>query len=72
MDRQSKRVQTTKLKQGNKDEEEKGQAKRMLDLFSGTGSVGDEFRRQGFQDVSIDIDPRCEPNHIVDVLNYKY
>ena len=45
---------------------------RMLDLFSGSGSVGDEFRRQGFQVTSVDNDATCEPTHVVDVLSWDY
>jgi len=46
--------------------------KRMLDLFSGTRSVGAEFQRHGYEVVSVDLDPRCEPTHQVDVLRWKY
>ena len=44
----------------------------MLDLFSGTGSVGDEFRRQGFEVISVDNNEEFQPTHLQDVLTWKY
>ena len=46
--------------------------RRVLELFSGTGSVGNEFVLHGFEVVSVDVDPKCEPTHTVDVLEWDY
>ena len=46
--------------------------KRMLDLFSGTGSVGDVFRTEGFEVVSVDSEPKMFPDIVVNVLNWDY
>lgn len=47
---------------------------RVLDLFSGTGSVGDTLRRlaPGVEVVSVDIDPRFSPTIVADVLEMDY
>ena len=45
---------------------------RMLDLFSGTGSVGEIFRQEGYEVVSVDINPRANPDIRVDVLEWRY
>ena len=46
--------------------------KRMLDLFSGTGSVGEAFKAMGFEVFSVDIDPRNSPTITVDVTVWQY
>jgi hypothetical protein len=43
---------------------------RLLELFSGTGSVGRAFRRAGYEVVSLDVDPRAKPTICVDVLEW--
>ena len=50
------------------------QKPRMLDLFSGTGSVGKAFEERGFEVISVDIDPQFKPTIVADVLawNYRY
>lgn len=45
---------------------------RLLDLFSGTGSVGEVYRREGYEVVSVDNDPGWKPTHTVDVLLWEY
>ena len=40
---------------------------RMLDLFSGTGSVGAYFRGIGYEVVSVDVERRYEPDIIADI-----
>ena len=46
--------------------------KRMLDLFSGTGSVGDAFRREGYDVVSVDNNPKYQPTIVADILAWDY
>jgi hypothetical protein len=43
---------------------------RLLELFSGTGSVGRAFRRAGYEVVSLDINPRAKPTICADVLTW--
>ena len=45
---------------------------KMLDLFSGTGSVGARFLRQGYDVVSVDIRGSECPTHCVDILRWCY
>ena len=44
----------------------------MLDLFSGTGSVAEAFRRKGFRTFTVDSDARVHPDYKVDVLTWDY
>ena len=44
----------------------------MLDLFSGTGSVGSRFVDQGYEVVSVDIRASEHPTVCVDVLRWKF
>ena len=46
--------------------------KRMLDLFSGTGIVGETFAKLGYLVYSVDIDPRLHPSIVVDVTVWQY
>ena len=41
----------------------------LLELFSGTGSVGKAFRARGRAAFSVDIDPAAEPTLVADVLD---
>ena len=43
-----------------------------LDLFSGTGSVGDRLRELGYDVVSLDIDPNRRPTIVTNVLAWEY
>ena len=45
---------------------------RMLDLFCGTGSVGDVFRGLGYDVISVDFDPRRGPSLVVDIGVWQY
>jgi site-specific DNA-cytosine methylase len=46
--------------------------RRALDLFSGTGSVGDRLRELGYEVVSLDISPACRPTIVADILNWQF
>lgn len=52
----------------------KGYAKEMLliELFSGTGSVGKVARRRGWKVISVDSDPAHKPTYVADVLRLPY
>ena len=45
---------------------------RVLDLFSGTGSVAAVFRRQGYEVTTVDQDPKMKADVQVDILAWKY
>ena len=48
------------------------QRPRCLEFFSGTGSIGRAFERQGWEVVNLDIDPKFGPDVCVDVLYWDY
>lgn len=41
-------------------------------MFSGTGSVGSQLRKWGFQVISVDKNPRDKPDHCIDILQWDY
>ena len=41
----------------------------LLELFSGTGSVGRAFRARGWEVFSVDLDAGCKPTLVADVLS---
>ena len=46
------------------------QRKFLLELFSGTGSVGAPWREAGHRLVSVDLDPRYNPEVCEDILKW--
>ena len=45
---------------------------RLLELFSGTGSIGDAFREEGWEVVSLDINPKSKATIITDIRTWNY
>jgi hypothetical protein len=45
---------------------------RLLELFSGTGSVGKPFRDNGWNVISVDLDKRYNPEIQTDILTWDY
>jgi hypothetical protein len=45
---------------------------RVLELFSGTGSIGRAFEKLGWTVTSLDINPKFEPTHVADILLWDY
>ena len=46
--------------------------KRMLDLFSGTGSAAAIFQQRGFQVTTLDLDPKWQADIQVNILEWEY
>ena len=44
---------------------------RLLELFSGTGSVGRAFAELGWEVISLDLDPKAEPTICADVCSWE-
>ena len=45
---------------------------RLLNLFSGTGSVSKPWRAAGHEVFDVDVDPRFSPEHCGDILQWDY
>ena len=45
---------------------------RVLELFSGTGSIGRAFKSLGWTVTSLDINPKTEATHVVDILSWNF
>ena len=45
---------------------------RLLELFSGTGPIGNIFRSRGWEVISIDSDPKMRPTLVVDIGSFEY
>ena len=46
--------------------------KKMLDLFSGTGTVGKVLEEQGYHVTSLDHDPKFHPTILTDIMEWDY
>ena len=44
----------------------------LLELFSGTKSVGDEFQKHGFDVMSVDMESKFSPTFCVDICDFDY
>ena len=44
---------------------------RLLELFSGTGSVGAAFKARGWDVVSVDLDPAGGPTIVADINTWE-
>ncbi len=45
---------------------------RLLELFSGTGSVGKIFKARGWEVVSVDCDAKMQPTIVADIGTFDY
>ena len=45
---------------------------KLLDLFTGTGSVKFVAEELGYHVTSLDIDPKCHPTHVADINSFDY
>ena len=45
---------------------------RLLELFSGTGSVGAALKEIGWDVVSLDIDPKFAPTIVADIMDWDH
>ena len=44
----------------------------VLELFSGTGSVGTNAKKRGYKVISVDSNDKTDANIVVDILNWDY
>ncbi len=49
-----------------------GTPKRMLDLFSGTGSVGRVFAQHGYDVTTLDLEKCFQPDIVADIMTWDY
>ena len=48
-----------------------GAKKKALDIFTGSGSVADALRKEGYEVFTLDIDPRSKANFTIKVLEWQ-
>ena len=48
-----------------------GAKKKALDIFTGSGSVADALRKEGYEVFTLDIDPQSKANFTIDVLEWQ-
>ena len=46
--------------------------RKALDLFSGSGSVSKRLKELGYEVVTLDINPRCRPDIVCDILKWPF
>lgn len=45
---------------------------RLLELFKGTGSISKVFEKNGWECITLDIDPKWSPTHCCDIMDFDY
>lgn len=45
---------------------------RILELFSGTGSIGKVFAKNGWEVVSVDVNPHANPTVVADIMTWNF
>ena len=45
---------------------------RALDLFCGSGSVGRDLAKRGYEVISLDLDPRCHPTVNMNIMEWNF
>ena len=45
---------------------------KVLELFKGTGSIGDAFEKLGWEVISVDMVAKFKPTHVSNILSFEY
>ena len=45
---------------------------RVLELFSGTGSIGKCCKELGWESISVDLESKFNPTHLCDIMDFNY